>query len=139
MLWTQCRLSRSDYLKLWSFSDLHLEYGPLREALAIPYADFCVVAGNLCRGAANGFCWLAEHIDSLIACVYVAGSHEFYNGSIRECLEECPRAAQGFPGVHFLENDAVAIGGIQFVGATLWTDSASRAVSFSRCGTPRNA
>jgi Icc-related predicted phosphoesterase len=109
-------------MKLWIFSDLHLEYAPLREPLAIPDADVCVVAGDLCRGPANGVRWLAEHIAPSMPCVYVAGNHEFYKGSIREGLEESRRAAQEFPGVHFLENDAVTIGGIQFVGATLWTD-----------------
>lgn len=59
-------------MKLWSLSDPHLEYAPLQKALAIPYADVCVVAGNLCRGAANGVCWLAEHIASLMPCAYVA-------------------------------------------------------------------
>lgn len=55
-------------------------------------------------------------------CFYVAGNLEFYKGSIREGLEEGRRAAQEFPGVHFLDNDTVTIGGILFIGATLWTD-----------------
>ena len=109
-------------MKLWIFSDLHLEYAPLREPLAIQDADVCVVAGDLCRGPANGVRWLAEHVAPSMPCVYVAGNHEFYNGSIREGLEEGRRAAQEFPGVHFLENDTVTIGGVVFIGATLWTD-----------------
>lgn len=109
-------------MKFWIFSDLHLEYAPLRQALVIPDADVCVVAGDLCRGPANGVRWLAEHIAPSMPCIYVAGNHEFYKGSIREGLEEGRRAAKEFPGVHFLENDGVTIGGIQFIGATLWTD-----------------
>lgn len=109
-------------MKFWIFSDLHLEYAPLRETLKIPDADVCVVAGDLCRGPANGVRWLAEHIAPSMPCVCVAGNHEFYKGSIREGLEEGRRAALEFPGVHFLEKDTVTIGGIQFVGATLWTD-----------------
>lgn len=54
-------------------------------------------------------------------CVYVAGNHEFYKGLIRERLEEGRRAAQEFPGVHFLENDPLTMGGIQFFGAALST------------------
>jgi Icc-related predicted phosphoesterase len=109
-------------MKLWIFSDLHLEYAPLREPLAIPDADVCVVAGDLCRGPANGVRWLTEHIAPSMPCVYVAGNHEFYKGSIREGLEEGRRGAQEFPSVYFLENDTVTIGGIAFIGATLWTD-----------------
>jgi hypothetical protein len=69
-------------MKLWIFSDLHLEYAPLREPLAIPDADVCI-AGDLCRGPANGVCRLAEHIATSMPCIYVAGNHEFDKGSIR--------------------------------------------------------
>ena len=109
-------------MRLWVFSDLHLEYADLREPLRPPDADVCVVAGDLCRASANGVHWLAEHIAPLMPCVYVAGNHEFYKGSIREGLEDGRKAAEGFPDVHFLENDTVLIGGVRFVGATLWTD-----------------
>ena len=55
-------------------------------------------------------------------CVYVAGNHEHYKGSIKEGLEDGHYAAAQFPNVHFLENDFVIIDGVRFIGATLWTD-----------------
>jgi hypothetical protein len=55
-------------------------------------------------------------------CVYVAGNHEFYKGGIKEGLEDGRVAAERFPDVHFLEDEATIIGGVRFVGATLWTD-----------------
>ena len=55
-------------------------------------------------------------------CIYVAGNHEFYKGSIKEGLEDGRNAAAQFPNVHFLENDFVIIDGVRFLGATLWTD-----------------
>ena len=109
-------------MRIWIFSDLHLEYADLRQLLAIPDADVCVVAGDLCRAAANGVHWLAEHIAHAMPCIYVAGNHEFYRGSIKEGLEDGRVAAGRFADVHFLENDTVMLGGVQFVGATLWTD-----------------
>ncbi|MCA0058046.1 metallophosphoesterase [Mesorhizobium sp. B261B1A] len=109
-------------MKVWLFSDLHLEVADLHQALAIPDADICVVAGDLCRAPANGVFWLAKHIAPAMPCVYVAGNHEFYKGSIREGLEDGRSAATQFPNVHFLENDSVVIDGVRFVGATLWTD-----------------
>lgn len=81
----------------------------------------CVVAGDLCRAAANGVHWLAEHVALVMPCVYVAGNHEFYKGSLKEGLEDGRAAAERFPNVHFLENDYVVINGIRFIGATLWT------------------
>ncbi|MER9560663.1 metallophosphoesterase [Mesorhizobium sp. M0571] len=109
-------------MKVWLLSDLHLEFADLRRPLTIPDADVCVIAGDLCRAPANGVFWLAKHIAPAMPCVYVAGNHEFYRGSIREGLEDGRNAAAGFPTVHFLENDSVVIDGVRFLGATLWTD-----------------
>jgi len=109
-------------MKIWLLSDLHLEFADLRQKLAIPDADVCVTAGDLCRVPANGVHWLAKHIAHAMPCVYVAGNHEFYKGSIREGLEDGRSAAADFPDVHFLENDTTVIDGVRFIGATLWTD-----------------
>ncbi|WP_027053227.1 metallophosphoesterase [Mesorhizobium erdmanii] len=109
-------------MKIWLFSDLHLEFADLRQPLTIPDADVCVVAGDLCRAPANGVHWLGKNIAPAMTCIYVAGNHEFYKGSIKEGLEDGRAAAAQFAGVHFLENDAVVIDGVRFVGATVWTD-----------------
>ncbi|WP_095204733.1 metallophosphoesterase [Mesorhizobium carmichaelinearum] len=109
-------------MKIWVLSDLHLEFADLRQPLTIPDADVCVVAGDLCRAPANGVHWLAKHVAHAMPCVYVAGNHEFYKGSIREGLEDGRHTAAGFPGVHFFENEAVIMNGVRFIGATLWTD-----------------
>lgn len=94
-------------MRIWVFSDLHLEYADLQEPLAIPDADVCVVAGDLCRAPANGVHWLASNIAHAMPCVYVAGNHEFYGGAISEGLEDGRAAAARFPNVQFLENEAV--------------------------------
>jgi predicted MPP superfamily phosphohydrolase len=107
---------------VWLLSDLHLEFADLRQPLAIPDADVCVVAGDLCRAVANGVYWLAKNVAHAMPCIYVAGNHEYYKGSIKEGLEDGRNAAAGFPNVHFLENDFVVIDGVRFLGATLWTD-----------------
>jgi len=109
-------------MKIWLFSDLHLEYADLRRPLAIPDADVCVVAGDLCRTPANGVHWLARHIPPEMPCIYIAGNHEFYGGSIKEGLEDGRAAAAKFENIHFLEDDSVIIRGVRFLGATLWTD-----------------
>ncbi|MDV2968552.1 metallophosphoesterase [Nitratireductor aquimarinus] len=109
-------------MKLWFLSDLHLEYADLSEPLKIPDADVCIVAGDLCCGVANGVQWLADHVAPAMPCIYVAGNHEFYNGGIRENLEDGRAACRRVENVHFLENDIVVINGVRFIGATLWTD-----------------
>lgn len=109
-------------MRIWVLSDLHLEYADLKKPLEPPDADVCVMAGDLCRGIDKGVRWLAEHIAPAMPCVYVAGNHEFYKGSIKEGIAAGRAAAMETPGVHFLENDAVTLGGVRFLGATLWTD-----------------
>jgi Icc-related predicted phosphoesterase len=109
-------------MKIWLFSDIHLEYADLRLPFVIPDADVCIAAGDLCRTAANGVYWLAENIAHAMPCVYVAGNHESYKGSIREGLEDGHAAAAQFPNMHFLENESVVIDSVRFLGATLWTD-----------------
>jgi hypothetical protein len=80
------------------------------------------MAGDLCHAPANGVHWLAAHIAHAMPCIYVAGNHEFYKGSIKEGLEDGRSVATQFSNIHFLENDITVIDGVRFIGATLWTD-----------------
>ena len=41
---------------------------------------------------------------------------------MRESIRDAREAAGGHSNIHFLENDSIEIGGVTFVGATLWTD-----------------
>lgn len=109
-------------MKIWALSDLHLEVKNFDEPLAIPDADVCVLAGDLCRGPADGVRWLAEHVAHAMPTVYIAGNHEFYGTAVAEGLQEGRAAAAEVPGVHFLENEAVWLGGVRILGCTLWTD-----------------
>jgi predicted phosphohydrolase len=53
--------------------------------------------------------------------IYVLGNHEFYHHSIFKLTETLKREICGSP-IHLLENEAVEIDGITFLGCTLWTD-----------------
>ncbi|HEX8830278.1 MAG TPA: metallophosphoesterase, partial [Longimicrobium sp.] len=53
--------------------------------------------------------------------IYVAGNHEFYGESIPRHITKLRDAAAGTE-VRFLENEAAVIGGVRFLGCTLWTD-----------------
>lgn len=98
-------------MKAWIVSDLHYDFGGTR--LAPPdSADIAIIAGD-----AQDDVWLA-HIASLLPTVFVAGNHEFYGWDYRERLD----ALAGIPRLHFLNDSAVALGGVRIAGATLWTD-----------------
>ena len=102
-------------------SDLHLEL--LRrwphECLVTPApdADVLVLAGDIHRGL--------EAIERFAAwpvpVLYVAGNHEFYRHDWDALRSELRGAAAG-TAVRVLDNDVVTLGGVRFLGSTLWTD-----------------
>lgn len=108
-------------MRLWVISDLHLEFAEWRPSP--PDADVCVVAGDvLTRGPEHSIEWLAQHIRPAMPVVCVAGNHEFYGGRYGFDLSLRRARDLRLPGVHCLDDDEVVIGGVRFLGATLWTD-----------------
>jgi Icc-related predicted phosphoesterase len=53
--------------------------------------------------------------------LYVPGNHEFYRLERTQTLEQMRASAREL-GVHLLDNNGVVIGGVRFLGSTLWTD-----------------
>lgn len=107
-------------LKILVLSDLHLEFAPFQpDPAAVDAADVVVLAGDICNGA-KAIAWARQAFAGKPV-VYVAGNHEFYRFHWTKLLDEL-RGQAALHGVHFLENDAVTIEGIRFLGATLWTD-----------------
>lgn len=126
-------------------SDLHLEFSDI-ELKNTENAEVLLLAGdimlaedlkkhpdiNVLRGSKDlGYSQLRslrfqsflERVSSEFPhVVYIAGNHEFYNGSfpahITVLREQCSR----FPNIYFLENDCKKIGDYTFIGCTLWTD-----------------
>ena len=96
-------------------SDIHLEFGPM--ALDPGEADVLVAAGDIGVGP-EGVVWLCQFD---IPVVYVAGNHEFWGEDFRGYLHRVEALTAG-SDLHFLENRAVVIGGVRFLGCTLWTD-----------------
>lgn len=108
-------------MKLWVFSDLHLEHSALPE-LAVPDADVCVVAGDLLtKGVLPSLRWLDENVAPHMPVVFCAGNHEYYRAFLRESVAS-GREYKGSGRVHFLEDRSVTLDGVTFCGATLWTD-----------------
>lgn len=107
-------------------SDLHLEHRALAalhtDLLSESDADLIVLAGDIGVGVSG-----VHYANSLAAqqhkpVLYVAGNHEFYGHDYPGHLQAL-RAAAG-ANVFFLEQDRVVLGGVRFLGTTLWTDFA---------------
>jgi predicted phosphodiesterase len=102
-------------MKLNVLSDLHLSLG----ALAIPAndADAVVLAGDLARPK-EAIAWASGFGKPVL---YVPGNHEFYGGSLAGTVEELKRLSAG-TSIRVLDNGEAIIGGVRFLGTTLWTD-----------------
>jgi len=102
-------------MKLNILSDLHLGF----EAFERPVndADVVVLAGDIARPR-EAAAW-ASGFDKPV--LYVPGNHEFYGGSIDGAAAELAQLCDG-TGVHLLNDREVVIGGVRFLGTTLWTD-----------------
>jgi predicted phosphodiesterase len=53
--------------------------------------------------------------------IYVAGNHEFYGSSLEGTIAELKRLAAG-TAIYVLDNEALVLGGVRFLGSTLWSD-----------------
>jgi predicted phosphodiesterase len=104
------------FMRIAVASDLHLEFSDIE--LAGDGADVVVLAGDI-HVRAEGVRWAAGRFD--VPVIYVAGNHEFYDGDIVATTAAMRDAARG-TNVHLLDDEAVTIGGVRFLGAVLWTD-----------------
>lgn len=111
-------------LKAVVFSDLHLAFSALDYKLELPAdADVVVVAGDVSAPVSKSMHWLNENVAMKgHEVVYVAGNHEHYGQCYEDSMESGYVAREKYPNVHFLENSQVVIGGVRFLGASMWTD-----------------
>lgn len=110
-------------MKLLILSDLHNDIRPMSPEVdgrrIDAEADVVVLAGDIHEGVQAPMWARQAFPDKEI--VLVAGNHEFYgrywNRNLRKLREKSVQL-----GIHFLENDAVELFGVRFLGCTLWTD-----------------
>jgi predicted phosphodiesterase len=104
-------------VKLLVLSDLHIEFAEFRPVETD--ADVVVLAGDI--GTKLSGMKMAQSSFGDRPVIYVAGNHEYYGAAIPHMTEKLRQLAAG-TSVHFLENDEAVIGGVRFLGCTLWTD-----------------
>jgi predicted phosphodiesterase len=112
-------------VRLWVLSDLHLDVNA-RHPFALPDPrpphDVVVIAGDLCEGIDRGVAWIETQGLNEKPVVYVAGNHEFYGRDHRATFVAGRQAAARHANIHVLERDALIIGDVTILGASLWTD-----------------
>lgn len=112
-------------MKLLILSDLHLEFG----AFQVPDVEFdvAILAGDIAVPATKAISWIRGpgNFGDARPVIYVAGNHEFYGDVLSRGLTKM-QAAAAKTNVHALDCGEVTIGGVRFLGCTLWTDFALR-------------
>lgn len=112
-------------LRLLVLSDLHLEIGPLE--LPDPGAfDVAILAGDIdCHPDALA-AWVraSSVLRRAAAVLLVPGNHEYYDAEFhaRAAALRAVAAAGGAPPLRLLDEGEALIGGVRFLGCTLWTD-----------------
>jgi predicted phosphodiesterase len=106
-------------MRLAVLSDLHVEFQDFEPPAELRSADVVVLAGDIHNGVA-ALHWARRRFpDQRI--VQVAGNHEFFGACWQGLVDQMRQVARALD-IRFLENDATIIDGVQFLGATLWTD-----------------
>ncbi len=106
--------------RLLILSDLHLEFAAFQPPDADLY-DIVVLAGDIAVGVKAVHWARRESTFAGKPVIFVPGNHEFYNSERTRMLRQLREAAAD-TNVHLLDRDEVALQGVRFLGATLWTD-----------------
>ncbi len=108
-------------MRVQIFSDVHFDVAAAFTPRLGPQVDAVVVAGDVCQGIERGMQWLRQHLGGVVPIVMVAGNHEFFH-SVRPEQRAAGLAAAATYNVALLDDGVVEIGGVRFVGSTLWCD-----------------
>ena len=114
-------------MRIHVMSDLHLEFSDFTPPVV--ERDVVILAGDIDVGD-KAIGWAIKHF-APTPVIYVLGNHEYYGKAFPRLREAMRRRCEG-TNVHLLDDASVEIGGVVFLGATLWTD-------FELFGDPRLA
>ncbi len=103
-------------MRIHVLSDLHLEVRPF-EAVPVD-ADVVVLAGDIANGA-PAIEWAERSFTQPV--LFVSGNHEAWEDDLVRANEDIAMAARGSK-VRVLDCASAVIGGVRFLGCTLWTD-----------------
>ena len=117
-------------MKIALASDIHLEFGDLflkneeNAEVLILSGDICTAkvfkkGGDQRKRVIDFFNRVSFQFPQVI---YVMGNHEHYDFDIAKTYKTLKSQLTVWPNIHLLEKESYELDGINFVGATLWTD-----------------
>lgn len=115
----------SKKVKILKISDIHLDSGNYPFKLNLENVDIVILAGDI-GNKFQAMNFIKPILDKGIVVIYVLGNHEYYNENtqpltIAEIKAGWKERSDKNPNLHVLDNDAVVVHGIKFIGSTAWT------------------
>lgn len=107
-------------MKIALYSDLHLELGSWQPHTL--NVDVVILAGDVASHT-HGLAWATRMLcqeSSSPSVLYVAGNHEYYDAHLG-MLDQLRQPKWEQMGVLFMEKRVIEIGGVRFLGCTLWS------------------
>jgi predicted phosphodiesterase len=118
-------------MKIAIGSDLHLEFGAIALSNS-EAADVLILAGDICmardfeladtKRADRYHEFFAQVSKEFPKVIYILGNHEHYNGDVAHSYSILKQHLSLYPNIQVMEKEAVEIGDVTFVCATLWTN-----------------
>ena len=124
-------------MKVALASDVHLEFGPI-SLENTENADVLILSGDICvakdilnrddNGILEGSRSNTIHTFFQECCqrfphvVYIMGNHEHYHGDYANTITTLRNRLGYVVNLHILDKEMVQLGGVSFIGGTLWTD-----------------
>jgi len=111
-------------MRIWFLSDLHHGQWPYEPPATAPDCDVIVVAGDMGEEMSRkAIPWAAEAFGRYGKPVlYVPGNHDFYGAHIKHEITKARLVAEHHGITLLAIGEMTVIGGVRFVGGTLWTD-----------------
>lgn len=125
-------------MKIRLMSDLHLEFFAKRdykkfgivstdadreETVLVLAGDICTISSSMHERYEHFLQTVSKQFHSVIL---VPGNHEYYMNVVETVLDALRLLGTQIDNLYVMENDWVEINGIEFIGATLWTDLKKR-------------
>jgi len=125
-------------MKVALASDVHLEFGPI-SLENTESADVLILSGHICvakdvmdrdvYGVLDRFDRNSSiHTFFQVCCerfphvIYIMGNHEHYHGDYNDTVATFRDRLGYLHNLHILDKEMVQLGGVSFIGGTLWTD-----------------
>ncbi|MHB8365515.1 MAG: metallophosphoesterase [Acidithiobacillus sp.] len=113
-------------MKIAYASDLHLEFDSSITLTGLSGVDVLILAGDVDTMPEYYTEFLRKlRLTYAGPVIFVLGNHEYYDGVFPDDRQKYREAIAHDRQAHLLENEAVVLDGVRFLGATLWTDFAS--------------